>query len=113
MLFELLYGKKGNNPFGSIKDYSLKSDTGITDDSDASSGKSGYGRHGYGGWGHGGGGGGGSSFGKSWETYYGELVKVSKAKNAAVKAKDNTSKSALTEAYRKREQKRLEKLRKN
>lgn len=99
------FDSTANNPYGSIPNW--------LNNSGSEKSGSGYGRHGYGGWGHGGGGGGGSSFGKSWETYYGELVKVSKAKNAAVKAKDNTSKSALTEAYRKREQKRLEKLRKN
>lgn len=90
-LFEVLYSS-GNykNPYGVIKDH-LKWNT--TPDAESNGGGRGgrYGHHG----------GGGSSSKGDWFNWYDSNINVAKSTKSK-STKDNTSKSALDEAYRKR-----------
>lgn len=100
-LFNVITGYTYKNPFGSIGDYSLATDTGIY----CSGGYTGYGRRrrGWHRWGHGGGGGRGSAYTAVLNTA-GSKSKVTNT------SKTNTStKSNLDDAYRKK----LKKLREN
>lgn len=105
MAYVLLGGNPKTNPFGSIGDYSIKEDTGMNLNGDSSSGGGGHrhrrGRR-YGGGGHGGGSGSGSKDWNSWlKSYVGTDASAS-TKSSAKSVKNNTSSSALNEAYRKR-----------
>lgn len=105
MAYVLLGGNPKTNPFGSIGDYSIKEDTGMNLNGDSSSGGGGHrhrrGRR-HGGGGHGGGSGSGSKDWNSWlKSYVGTDASAS-TKSSAKSVKNNTSSSALNEAYRKR-----------
>jgi hypothetical protein len=101
-LFNVITGYTYKNPFGSIGDYSLATDTGIY----CSGGYTGYGRRrrGWHRWGHGGGGG---RRGSAYKAVLNTAGSKSKVTNTS---KTNTStKSNLDDAYRKK----LKKLREN
>lgn len=90
-LFEVLYSS-GNykNPYGVIKDH-LEWNTTPDAESSGGRGRGGYGHHG----------GGGSSSKGDWFNWYDSNINVAKSTKSK-STKDNTSKSALDEAYRKR-----------
>lgn len=102
MAFVLLGGNPNKNPYGSIGDYSSKRDTGITADEKESSGGRGRRRGGYGHHGGGGGGGKGADDWMAWLEEQGIIGGTTATGGTSVKIKDNTSESALNDAYRKR-----------
>ena len=102
MAFVLLGGNPNKNPYGPIGDYSSKRDTGITADAKESSGGRGRRRGGYGHHGGGGGGGKGSDDWMAWLEEQGIIGGTTATGGTSVKMKDNTSESALNDAYRKR-----------
>ena len=102
MAFILLGGNPNKNPYGPIGDYSSKRDTGITADAKESSGGRGRRRGGYGHHRGGGGGGKGSDDWMAWLEEQGIIGGTSATGGTSVKVKDNTSESALNDAYRKR-----------
>ena len=102
MAFVLLGGNPNKNPYGPIGDYSSKRDTGITADAKESSGGRGRRRGGYGHHGGGGGGGKGSDDWMAWLEEQGIIGGTTATGGTSAKIKDNTSESALNDAYRKR-----------
>lgn len=104
MLFVLLYGSDGINPFGSIGDYSIEGDTGITDDESGGGRGNSYRRYGRG---RGGSRGSGGTT-QSWESYLKELGIGVETERTSSSGNIGYKKSALTDAYRKRQLKILQ-----
>ena len=100
-IFTVITGNTSENPFGEIGNYGHDNDSNLFDDEDKGKGGRGRGRR------HGRrGGGGGSGKGMSWEEWL-KKQGVGGSSTKSAKTKDNTSKSALNEAYRKRLQKNI------